>query len=133
MKAALVTRLNGSALLAAVAGAAVAWDERPRAAALPAITLNLVSGGRAYTHDGHDGVDGPRVQCDVWDTNWERLQALKAALIEEMERQDFVDTGGVRFWPAFVELEQSGPPEDLEGGQKLFREIIDFGFHWETL
>ncbi len=133
MKAALVSRLTASSFIAAVASPAIAWDERPRTDNVPSILLTLISSGRAYTHEGPDGVDEPRIQCDLWDTNWERLQLLAEGLIKEMERQPYVESGAVRFWPAFVELEQNAPPEDLEGGTRLYREIIDFGFHWESL
>lgn len=131
MKAALVTRLLA---VPALAGWAVAWDERPRGNTR-AIVLTMVSPGVDYTHSGRDGLEQPRVQADLWCNVSADIAPALAALVAEMELapNTVKDVAGVRFHPAFVEAQPGFAPEYLEGGVTLYREMVEVMFYVETL
>jgi hypothetical protein len=130
MEEALIARLNAVAAVAA-AGAAVAWDERPRSDGAPSIVLTLVSEGRDYTHDGPDGLDFPWVQIDFWGADAAALVPLRDAVIAEFESATDVD--GIRFHAGFLESSRSSAPETLDGGVTLHRRFIEVSFHWEAI
>lgn len=130
MDEALIARLVALAAVSA-AGAAVAWDERPRSDGVPCIVLTLISAGRDYTHDGADGLDFPWVQIDFWGGDAAALIVLRDAVIAEIESAAVVD--GIRFHAGFLESSRSSVPETLDGGQTLHRRLIEVRFHWEAL
>lgn len=129
MEEALVARLVAATAITALVGQRVSWFERQRGDALPALTLTKVSPGRDYAHDGADGCDGPRVQIDCWANTDSHALALRNALIAEMEQGAVV--GGVTFHPAQLELESWVGEETVDGGERLFRAILDFQFYHE--
>lgn len=128
-QAALVTRLQTA--LAVQVGARVSWFDRQRGDALPAITLTLVSPGRDYHHGGADGLDGPRVQLDCWAGSASGALALRNAALAEMEAPATV--GGVRFTAGQLELEQAVGEDKQDGGQRLFRFLLDMQFYVEEI
>jgi hypothetical protein len=136
-KGALVARLAAVPAIAAITGANIAWLERPRRGALPAITLTMIYPGREYTHEGADELDMPLLQFDFWGEDADDLRALADLVITEMERQPHVDVapggGVVRFHPAFLERDQDETPVDLDSDLKVYRIIQEWRFHWEVL
>lgn len=129
MEEALVARLV--AALGGTVGNRVSWFERQRGDGLPALTLNPVSPGRSYAHDGPDELDGPRVQIDCWAARADTVQALRRAVRAEMETA--ADVAGVRFYPAFVENDTWIGADEQDSGEPLFRVILDFQFYHEEL
>lgn len=128
MEQALVDRLQAALSLPA---GQVSWFERQRGEGLPAVTLTKVSPGRDYTHAGHDGLDGPRVQFDCWAGDAAGLLDLRDAVRAEMEAGATVS--GVRFTPGQVELESWVGEDKADGGQRLFRAILDILFYHEEI
>jgi hypothetical protein len=123
MEEALRARLLSSAEVAALVGARIAWIERPQGGGLPAVTLQLISTGRAYTYAGACAAANPRVQADCWGASHADAKTVARAMIAAVEERG--EFGGVKFGPSFIEAERDMPPEDLPGGQKVFRVSID--------
>lgn len=128
MEEALVARLTA---VATPAGDRVSWFERVRGDALPALTLTKVSPGREYTHDGPDGLDGPRVQIDSWAATPEDAAGLSRAVLPVMEAG--ADVGGVRFHPAELVGETWLAEGEQDGGAPIYRVMQDFIFYHEEL
>ena len=127
MEEALVARLRADATIAAQVATknsrpSVDWIERPEA--LPAITLQDVSAGRNYTHDGANGLAAPVVQIDCWAGTYGEAKTLARAVIAEMETSATVS--GVEFITSFLDASRGMNPEDLGGGIKVFRQSLDF-------
>lgn len=127
----LRSRLLADPPLSGLLAERIAWIERGRSwgRALPALTLQTVLAGREYTHSGTDGLDRPRVQFDIYAADFDSLEAVKAALIAELE-QAGVEQGGTRFGFATLEFELGHDPTDLGDGTSEFRLQLDFEFTW---
>lgn len=123
MEEALRTRLQANAALAALVATRVDWIERPQGAALPSVTLQLVSTGREYTYAGASGTSNPRVQADCWGRTYGEAKAVARALIAAAEERGV--HGGIRFGSSFIDGERDMPPEELPGGVKVYRVSID--------
>jgi len=106
--------------------AAVDWNERKSndKTAFPALVLTTVSPGRNYYQGGTDGLTRPRIRTEIFDLTPLSAKATKDALIAEMERE--ATFGGVRFNRSQLAFERDADPEDLPGGLKVFRTILDF-------
>lgn len=120
----LVARLLADAGLAGLVGERIYWLDRPQADALPSITLQVISPGRAYTYGGASGTAGSRVQFDVWGRSYLEAKQVSRALIAAVEPPAL--EGDTRFGPAFLENGPDFPPEDLPGGTKVYRVSMDF-------
>lgn len=131
MEEALVTRFAGVSAIAAIAGANIAWFERPRVGGLPALTIDKVTPGSDWTMSGPDGLDGPRIQTDCWASSDAEAVALARAVRAEMERVDPVTVGGWIFHPASLEFERWST-ERLDGDVKVFRVQQDFEFYHQA-
>lgn len=105
---------------------AVDWNERKsnEESAFPAIVLTTVSPGRTYDQAGSDGMKRPRIRAEIFDLAALSAKAMKDALVEEMERDVALD--GTQFNQAQLAFERDADPEDLPGGMKIFRTILDF-------
>ncbi len=125
----LVTRLTGDTAIAALVGDAVSWFGRARGDALPALVLGKVSPGRDYTHDGADGLDGPRVQFDCMAATADGAYALSRAVLACMETPATV--GDTTFHTAFLEGENWTDQGEQDGGEALFVLALDFIFYHE--
>ena len=129
MERALRDRLR-AALIAGVGTAngrpAVDWNERQSddKDAFNAIVLTTVSPGRIYYQDGVDGLTRPRIRAEVFGLAPMSTKETKAALIAEMERE--IAFGGTQFNRSELAFERDADPEDLPGGMKVFRTILDF-------
>ncbi len=120
MEADLVARIAAMGL---AVGNRVSWVDRPKADALPAITLTRISPGRSYTHDGAIAQKDARVQADVWARSHVEAAQIEAALIAALEPAATV--GSTKFGRAFL----NGSPDlptDMLGGVKVFRRAPDF-------
>lgn len=128
MEEALIARLTGVGAIADLVVDRVSWFERPRAGGLSAITLTPVTVGEDWTHDGPDGLDGPRIQFDIWGRSSLEALALERAVRAEMETVTPVTVGGCLFHPASLERRQWSV-EDLDGDTKVFRIQHDYEFY----
>lgn len=98
MPGALRARLIG------LAGGRVYWVTRPQAAALPAVTLQIISDLRPQHLKGFDGLRGTRVQIDCWGATYADVTALKEAVLAAIVPEN--KANGIRFDRAIIEGEQ---------------------------
>lgn len=121
----LVARLAAATAISAIQGNRASWFERPRSGGLPATVLTKVSPGRDYLLEGAaDGLDGPRVQFDFYAETDPAAAALARATLAEMEQP--ATAGGTIFHAATLESELWLPPEDMDGGGKAYRVMMEF-------
>ena len=104
----------------------VDWNERKSddRTAFPAIVLTTISPGRDYMQSGADGLKQPRVRAEVFDLTPLSVKATKDAVIEELESP--ARHGSTQFSRSRLAFERDTDPEDLPGGLKVFRTILDF-------
>lgn len=142
MEEALVARLAQSPFVApllpvGVAGAkTVSWFERQRpdpgvAQSPDCITLDMISPGREYDHDGWDGLDEPRIQINCYAATSLGVLALRDAVRKEMEQS--VTINGVWFEHAFVDGQGYQPPDEEDGGKRVYRVFQDVLFHFKEI
>ncbi|MBB4857197.1 hypothetical protein HNO88_000504 [Novosphingobium chloroacetimidivorans] len=135
MEAQLLARLRADPGVAAVAGTiatgtagrpAIDWIERKSDAksGFPAGTLQSVSSGRLYDQDGPSGLQQKRIRFESYGLSYEQARKLADAAIKALEPAQDVD--GIRFHRSKVAFDRDFPPEDLGGGLKVFRTLIDF-------
>lgn len=105
---------------------AIDWHERKSndTGAFPAIILTTVSPGRTYYQDGADGLSQPRIRAELFGLTPLTVKALKASVIAAMETPGA--SGGTRFGRSRLAFERDADPEDLPGGMKVFRTMLDF-------
>ena len=129
MERALQDRLRAS--LSEVLGSvynrpAVDWNERKSndKSAFPAIVLSTVSPGQTYSQDGPDELAVPRIRLEIFDLTALSVKASKAAAKAVMETP--AQYGGIEFSRSRLAFERDSDPDDLPGGMKVFRTILDF-------
>jgi hypothetical protein len=128
----LITRLRGDSALAAALGTRIAWFENARSwKTYPQLVLQEITPGREYTHDGPDGLDGPRVQFDIYAANGTDIETVEAALLAEMEGA--ADQGATRFHHGYLEGRRMLPSDDLADQTRVLRMSMDFSFFHETI
>lgn len=128
----LIARLRADAALAAAFGTRIAFFEAARSwTAYPQLVLQEVSPGREYTHNGPDGLDGPRVQFDIYATDDASLLAAETALMAEMESE--VTVGGTKFHHGYLEARSMPDPGDLANQRRILRLSLDFTFFHEAI
>jgi hypothetical protein len=128
MEEALLARLLAATSVAALVGDRGAWDERPGGDLFPSLMLSLVTPGRAYTHDGAHGLQSPLVQIDCFATTPDAAKALATAVVLVLEPATTI--GGIIFQRSFLEGARSFEPEDLPGGIRVFRRILEMRLWW---
>lgn len=130
----LVTRLRSDAALAALLGTRIAWFDAGRSwrQTYPQLVLQEIIPGRAFNHEGADGLDRPLVQFDIYTLSGGEIDAVEAALLALME-QDQVTQGTTRFGFGFLQRRRSLPPSDLADQTRVLRLSMDFTFHHETI
>lgn len=127
MESAYRARLLAAAPVAALVGQRVTWVDRPQAAALPAVTLQLVTDERVQSYSGLDGAQPGYVQVDVWGLTYAAVKAAKEAVVNALLPATVVD--GVRFTRATVSARDLSERTDT---QLIFRQSIDFNFFYAT-
>lgn len=129
MEEALSARLLADVAMAALVRTTVHWLERPAGSALPGVTLQLLSAGRSYDHDGAAGLSGPRVRVDCWGASYGSAKLVARAVIAAIEPPAV--SGGIAFSNSFLIGERDLGPEDIPGGGKAFRVSMDFYVWWK--
>jgi hypothetical protein len=122
MYEALLARILAAGPVAALAGRRVSWVERPQAGALPAVTLQVISGANETFFDGNQQTQSERVQVDTWGLKYADAAALAKAVTDAVEP---AHTGnGIRFSRSFLES-KTDLGEDSEKGF-VHRRSLDF-------
>lgn len=101
MQGALRARLVAAAT---AAGARVHWLERPQGGALPAITLQTISGDRPQHMAGFQGTRTARVQLDAWAERYETARAIVEAAVAALAPKQ--SGNGIAFGRMFFEGER---------------------------
>lgn len=129
MEEQLIIDLRADAAIIAACGTfnsrpSIDWMTRPDTAALPGIVLQRVATDRLPVHGGVDALTMARVQIDCMGATYASTVALYRALQEKME------LGGTG-WRAFLVTQRDFAPEDLPGGERVFRKTSDFNIWYE--
>ena len=124
MDAELTARLLACTPLTALVGNRITWGQRIQGEGLPALTMLNVSPGRGYLHSGADSLASPRVQFDCYAASSEACLALARTLTAEMEQPRVA--GAIAFSVALLDAERGPLIEDVGGGAKVHRRILDF-------
>lgn len=124
MEAALRARLIAAATLA---GSRIYWEDRPQAAALPAVLLSVISDNRDQHLQGFD-MNSARVQVDVLALTYEDKKSLKEAVIAALAPAQLGN--GIQFMRA-VDISVV-PRNERTETRFVFRDAIDFLFRWKT-
>lgn len=125
MPGALLARIVGANTSA---GSRAYWVERPQAAALPAVTLQIVSDQRPQHLKGFNELRDTRVQIDCWGDKYGDVVALKEAVLAAVVPENTAN--GIRFNRAIIDSER-----DLgEQGTTKFihRASIDLIVWWQA-
>lgn len=101
MPGALRARITGANTSAA---SRVYWVERPQAAALPAVTLQIISDQRPQHMKGFDSLRGTLVQVDCWGDDYGAVTALKEAVLAAIVPENTLN--GIRFDRAIIDSER---------------------------
>lgn len=123
MEELLRAHLLASAGVTALVSTRVTWLTRPQAAALPAVTLQLVGSSRTYGMSGPSDLVGNLVQVDVWAGTYATMKQTARAVIAALHELKDAPL------QAFVESEdesseaQDGP--DTAGSTTFYRTRLD--------
>ncbi|AMK19333.1 tail completion protein gp17 [Sphingobium sp. MI1205] len=126
--AGLRARLLADSGVAAIVGTRVSWLERPQGAALPAITLQVISDPRPQHLKGLDGARGTRVQLDCWAASFAQALALARAAIATLQPPTTIE--GKKFGNARIDG-QRDLGETAAGGAFVHRQSVDL-FIWHV-
>jgi hypothetical protein len=110
------------------AGSRVYWVDRPQAAALPAVTLQIISDIRPQHLKGFDQTRDTRVQIDCWATSYSAVTVLKEAVLAAVVPVN--TSNGIRFDRAIIDGERD-LGERVET-QFIHRASVDLVVWWAT-
>jgi hypothetical protein len=110
------------------AGSRVYWVDRPQAAALPAVTLQIISDIRPQHLKGFNPLRDTRVQIDCWATSYAAVTALKEAVLAAVVPEN--TSNGIRFDRAIIDGERD-LGERVET-QFIHRASVDLMVWWAT-
>lgn len=117
VQGALRARLLG----ATAAGQRVYWVTRPQATALPAITLQTITGDRPRTFGGLQPTRSPRIQVDAWAESYAGARAIIEAIVATLEPKE--TSNGITFDAIFFESERDFI--ERQGTTDIYRTSID--------
>lgn len=120
----LYAALLADAGVTAIVADRISWVDRPRAEALPALVLQVISRPFTYTLHQRDGLVGVLVQFDAWGETYDQVVALARAVVA------FTDSlTAAPFQAAFLETQRDGfEPGDgpqPDGAIDLYRTSLD--------
>lgn len=118
MKTALRSRLLADGTIAGLVGTRVDWGLRPQGKPLPAISLTMIPTPRDYTMEAAQVTQIYRVQVDCWAATYASADAVRQAVIAELE------PASGSFLGAFVQRDQD-MPERTDAGE-IHRASLDF-------
>jgi hypothetical protein len=124
MEELLTARLLASLPLTALVGTRINWLERPEGDALPSLTLTNVHPGRAYSHDGPDGLSYGRIQFDSWGASYLQAKRVSRAVRQVMEAR--YENDNVVFEDSLELSSTDQKPERLPGGTPVFRILSEY-------
>lgn len=125
MQGALRARITGAST---TAGTRVYWVDRPQAAALPAVTLQIINDSREQHLKGFQSIRETLVQIDCWASTYAQATALKEAVLAAVVPEQ---TGnGIQFHRAIIDGERDlGERTET---QFIHRASVDLMVFWKT-
>ena len=118
--------LLADSAVAAIVGTRVDWGSRVQGAALPAISMHLISGAEGYHLKGRDGLSITRVQIDCWGVSFASAKLASRAVIDALAGLKNTDFPGIF---------HVGTRDDREGGgneaDRPYRTSLDFNVNWK--
>lgn len=123
MQAGLRARLLADGDVASMVGARIYWVERPQAADLPAITLQVISDPRPQHLKGLEGARGTTIQCDCWAATYASALTLARAVIAALLPPATVEDK--KFGGAQI-TGQRDLSETADSGPSIHRQSVDF-------
>lgn len=125
MQGALRARVTGAST---TAGQRVYWVDRPQAASLPAVTLQIISDFRPQHLKGFNPLRDTRVQIDCWAATYAQVTALKEAVLAAVVPEN--TSNGIRFDRAIIDGERDlGERTET---QFIHRASVDLVVWWTT-
>lgn len=101
MQGALRARLLAEAPVTALVGQRVYWVDRPQAAALPAIVLQVISDPRPQHLKDYDELRETRIQMDVFGATYAQVRSVTEAALAAVVPED--TSNGIIFNRALVD------------------------------
>lgn len=129
MEGAIRARLLAAAPITALVGTRIYWEDRPQAAALPAITLHVISDERDQHMGGFQSVKDCLLQVDAWATTFAAKRALKEAVIAALAP---AHTGNGNRFQAATQI-RARPQNERTETQFIFREVIELRLHYSSI
>lgn len=131
MEEAIIARLLGTSGVAALVGARVYPGSVPQGEAMPAVVINVISGGPLYADDGEVGLDNVRIQIDCWGETYSSAKLLAREVRESLSA--FSGTVDEVTFP-YILLDTIRDMREGGGNQTeyLFRTNMDFIVWSET-
>ena len=124
MREALRARLLADSGVAALVGDRVSWAARPRAGALPAIALHMISAERQYALGGSSGLVRSRVQADCWGLTYAAATKVARAVLADLSG---LRDAAMRVQGTFAVDERDLVDEEGSGASEiLYRVSLDF-------
>ncbi len=124
MEESLITDLRATTALTVLLGvhngrALIDWAVRPDKSGLPAVTMQRITTDKIYSHSGPVSLTGARVQFDCWATSY----GVSRLIFRQLDSAIYAGGTG---WRGFLESSRDFAPENLDGGQRVFRASGDF-------
>lgn len=108
-------------------GASVHWRRAPLNSSTPVVVLNVISDQRGNTHGGADGLAESLVQVDAYAADYYAVEALRAAVIDELN--GFRGVIGTTVFDAILHnASRDDQPEPADGP----RASCDLRVHYRT-
>lgn len=126
MEAGLIEILLDAAAVTAITGSRVYPLSRPQGSALPAITVQRISGGPLYADDGEVDLINGRVQIDCYASTYGAAKGLGEAVKSTLSALADVTAAGVDFLYVLVEDERDLRETGTNQVEYPFRCSIDF-------
>lgn len=125
MEGALRARITGAST---TAGTRVYWVDRPQLAALPAVTLQVISDPRPQHLKGFEETRRTLVQIDCWAETYAAAKALKEAVLAAVVPEN--SSNGIRFDRAMVDSDRT--TGERAGDKFIHQHSVDLGVWWAT-
>lgn len=125
MEEALIARLLATTGVSALVGSRVYPGSVPQGATMPAVVVNVISGGPLYADDGEVGLDNTRVQIDCWATTYSSAKTVARAVRDSLSA--FVGTvSGVTFPYILLDVTRDLREPGANQSEYRYRTNMDF-------
>lgn len=99
---------------------------------LPALSLRFISATPEHTHSGPSSLLERRVQIDAYANNDKEADALATRLIHALDGYHG-PMGSEDIGYAFLATDLEAEPDELKGGQIIYRRIVDFHIAYQEV